>query len=263
MRVSVVMPTRDRPGHAVRALRSVVASCAEYGRGVEVVVVDDASRVELRRVVEAEFGALVRVVRLPRSRGPGAARNAGVEAAGGDVVLFTDDDVVVHGRWVRELAVYLTDAPRSVGGVGGRVFALGGDVVSRYFEYHRLLDPFRTEDGVVLYLVTCNCAYRRDVLHAVGGFDEDLRRPGGEDPGLSFKVTNAGFQLHLHEPAVVWHDFRPGVRDFMRTCFRYGFGCRLQADRHWRGSPREPGADGPSARSSAAELSERATAPTR
>lgn len=234
--VSVVVPCHGRLASLQRAAASLLDARDHFDGGrVELLFVDDASPTP----VEAALAGLlddpaVRVVALPRNRGPSGARNAGIAAARGEIVLFTDDDVLVDRAWIRELAVYLRDAPRRVAGVGGRVYALGDDIFSRYYEYHRILDPFRMDDGTILYVVTCNCAYRRAVLDELGGFDEAIRKPGGEDPGLSFKARAAGYSLHLHEQAVVWHDFRPGLRDFARTFFRYGRGCRNQVDRHWK-----------------------------
>lgn len=233
---SVIVPCHGRLASLRRAVESLLVARAAFSGRTELIFVDDASPTP----VETALGEMlhepdIRVIRLPVNRGPSAARNAGIAAAQGDGVLFTDDDVVVDQRWIRELSVYLRDAPRQVAGVGGRVYALGKDIFSQYYEYHRILDPFRLDDGTILYVVTCNCAYRRSVLLSVGGFDEEIRKPGGEDPGLSFKVRAAGYTLQLHDQAVVWHDFRPGLRDFLRTFYRYGRGCRHQVKRHWRG----------------------------
>lgn len=241
--VSVVIPCHGRAVSLERAVRSVLASADRLDGLVEVILVDDASP---EPILDALRGHLddprVRYLRHETNRGPAAARNTGIAAARFEVVLFTDDDVVVAPSWIERLGRYLTDAPRRVAGVGGRVRALGSDLVSRYFEYHRILDPFRLPDGRVLYVVTACCGYRRHVLREVGGFDEDVKAPGGEDPGLAFKVTGAGYQLHVVEDAWVQHDFRPGIREFWRTFYRYGRGCRHQVDRHWRkfGPPERP-----------------------
>jgi GT2 family glycosyltransferase len=244
--VSVVMPCHKRIASLERAVRSVLASADAVDGEVEVVLVDDCSPTPIREALEHRItDPRVRYLRHDTNRGPAAARNTGVTAARHQIVLFTDDDVVVDVAWIERLARYLADAPRRVGGVGGRVRALGDDLFSRYFEYHHILDPFRMDDGRVLYVVTACCGYRRSVLQEVGGFDEDVKAPGGEDPGLAFKVAGAGYELHVVEDALVHHDFRLGLRNFWRTFRRYGSGCRHQVERHWKGfaPPRRAGAE--------------------
>lgn len=235
--VSVIVPCHGRLASLRRAAASLLDARDGFRDGeVELLFVDDASPIPVEDALAGlRDDPSVQILRLPSNRGPSGARNTGIAAARGEIVLFTDDDVVVDRAWIHALATYLRDAPRRVAGVGGRVYALGQDLFSRYYEYHRILDPFRMDDGTILYLVTCNCAFRRSVLQALGGFDEAIRKPGGEDPGLGFKARAAGYSLHLHEEAVVWHDFRVGFRDFARTFFRYGRGCRHQVDHHWKG----------------------------
>lgn len=236
LRVSVVMPCHQRLRSLERAVRSVLASADALSGEVEIILVDDCSPVSVEDALHSRLhDPRVTVLRHTKNRGPAAARNTGIARAQYDLVLFTDDDVVVDRAWIDRLARYLHDAPSRVAGVGGRVRAMGSDIFSRYFEYHHILDPFRMDDGRVLYVVTANCGYRRRVLHEVGGFDEGVRAPGGEDPGLAFKVAGAGYELHIVEDAVIHHDFRPGLRDFFRTFHRYGTGCRHQAARHWKG----------------------------
>jgi GT2 family glycosyltransferase len=244
--VSVVMPCHDRLASLERSVRSVLVSANAVDGEVEVILVDDGSPTPIREALERRIAdPRVRFLRHAVNRGPAAARNTGVAAARNEIVLFTDDDVLVDVAWIDRMARYLADAPRRVGGVGGRVRALGNDLLSRYFEYHHILDPFRMDDGRVLYVVTACCGNRRSVLEEVGGFDEDVKAPGGEDPGLAFKVAGAGYELHVVEDALVHHDFRLGLRDFWRTFRRYGRGCRHQVERHWKGfAPlRRAGAD--------------------
>jgi GT2 family glycosyltransferase len=234
--VSVVMPCYARLASLERAVRSVLAAADEVTGDVEVILVDDCSPTPIREAMEQRIAdPRVRFLRHATNRGPAAARNTGVASAQYETVLFTDDDVVVDIKWIERLGRYLTDAPRRVGGVGGRVRALGNDLFSRYFEYHHILDPFRMDDGRVLYVVTACCAYRRSVLLEVGGFDEEVTAPGGEDPGLAFKAAGAGYELHVVEDAFVYHDFRRGLRNFWGTFRRYGSGCRHQVARHWKG----------------------------
>lgn len=91
--VSVIIPTRDRPGLLRHALASVAAQCQE-GVRAEAVVVNDAG-VDVSDVI-AEVGGMlpVRLITFDRHRGLPAARNAGLAAAAGAAWAFLDDDDV-------------------------------------------------------------------------------------------------------------------------------------------------------------------------
>ena len=226
--LSIVIPCHGRIDLTELTLRSLCACPDQF----EVVIVDDASPESLEPLATRFADELdLRCARNPVNVGPAATRNRGVSLASHDVIAFTDNDCVVEPTWPRRLYEYLRDAPRGVAGVGGRVLAATSDVFSRYYTFHKILDPFLHE-GRYLYLVTANCAFRREALEAVGGFDEVIAVPGGEDPGLCFKLLEKGYSVHYREDAIVHHHYRTGARDFARTFFRYGRGCRVEADRH-------------------------------
>lgn len=85
--ISVIICTKDRPADVARAIELVRAS-GETGRAVEIVVVEEA---DAPRAIPG-----VRYVHLAREgRGFGAARNAGVRAAQGEILVFVDDDYEV------------------------------------------------------------------------------------------------------------------------------------------------------------------------
>lgn len=87
--VSVIVPTRDRPGVLHQALTSVLR---QSYRTVEVVVVNDGGQ-DVDATVRALGDRLdIRVIRLPASRGVSAARNAGIDVARGEYLAFLDDD---------------------------------------------------------------------------------------------------------------------------------------------------------------------------
>jgi glycosyltransferase involved in cell wall biosynthesis len=84
--VSVVVPAYQEAAHIARLLRSLRR---QHVAPLEVVVADDGSRDATASIAE-RHGA--RVLRLPH-RGPAAAKNAGAEAARGDVLVFLDGDM--------------------------------------------------------------------------------------------------------------------------------------------------------------------------
>src|SRR5436190_8396650 len=105
---SIVVPTRDRPGYLDVALASIVPQAA--AAGAEVIVVDDGSR-DAARVAEIATRRGARCERLREPRGLNAARNAGVAAAGADLVVLVDDDVEAPPGWLDALLAGAAAAP--------------------------------------------------------------------------------------------------------------------------------------------------------
>ena len=85
--------------------RAIDSALAQEDVEVEVIVVDDASPDETAAIVKAMTDPRVRLIRLPENRGPGGARNAGLDAARGDWVAILDaDDTVRPARLTRMIA---------------------------------------------------------------------------------------------------------------------------------------------------------------
>lgn len=210
---SVVIPTFNRAASLERCLRALPLD-------LEVVVVDDGSTDGTPGVPERVSHPRLRFIRKSNG-GPATARNRGTRTATGSIIVFTDDDCVPSPGWPWPLVDRLSREPPSVGGVGGRVLPLGNGLVSRYSTFHRILEPPQS----CSYLVTANCAYRREAFEAVGGFDESIRKPGGEDPDLAFRVRARGYGLAFEPSALVRHDYRENPLDLARTFYRYGKGC--------------------------------------
>ena len=221
--VTVVVPTRDRPDMLDRCLRSVRAAVTTDD---EIVVVDSASR-DAAAVAEVATRHSARLVRC-RRKGVNRARNAGWQAARHDLLLFTDDDVVVDGGWVDEFvraAQTHADAAFFTGWVG----VLDGQhdrwsVAVKDDPAPALLTGATT--GVIGH--GANLALRRSSLAAVGGWDEALGSGGrfasAPEVDLFDRLFAAGHVGWFEPRARAFHDQWRGTGDVVRLQFRYGVG---------------------------------------
>lgn len=102
--LSVVIPTWNRARLVCEAIESALA---QRPRDIEVIVVDDGSTDNTSRQLAQRFGSRIRLQRMPHRRGIGAARNAGVAQATGELLAFLDsDDLWLEGRLETELRVF-------------------------------------------------------------------------------------------------------------------------------------------------------------
>lgn len=105
--VSVVIPNFNREAELQRAVDSVLAQ--DY-TPLEVVVVDDASTRPVKLNLPPEKRELLRWVQLEVNGGGATARNAGIDAARGELVAFLDsDDVWTTDKLARQVAAYIAD----------------------------------------------------------------------------------------------------------------------------------------------------------
>ncbi len=182
--IAVVVPVRDRPILLLRALHSVLA---QTFRPAAVIVVLDApggrksEDAHAARSLEASFErlAIPLVLVEGETRGPAAARNAGVRATDHDWIAFLDSDDAWHANKLARQADYLARRPHLV----------ACQTRERWFRFDReLAQPERLRprrgrflrDALHTCLVACSSVViRRDAFWEVGGFDESY--PACED----------------------------------------------------------------------------------
>ena len=231
--VSIIVPTRDRPS-ALRRCLAALAAQRDIG-AFEIIVVDDGSR-DMDQV--AEIAASLPLARLLRAggAGPAAARNAGVAAATGDYICFTDDDCEPEPEWAAKLVRFLQAGTDVAGGatVNGREgdpFVEASELIVR-----ELQESTRRRLTGRVFIPSNNLACRRSVLLA-HPFDERYSAPGGEDRAWCARVAAAGLTLTLERGAVVTHRPALDLRGFWRQHLRYGHGAyhfaRSTPDRDW------------------------------
>ena len=218
-----------------RDLETAVDSAAEQARTDDEVIVVVDHNVALRERAAAQWPA-ARVIDNAGPNGLSGARNTGIEAARGDVVVFLDDDARGEVGWLAALTAPY--ASESVVGTGGRAVPdwEGGRPDWFPLEFDWVVGcTYRgmpEETAVVRNPLGCNMSFRRTTLLESGGFRSDLGRVGrfplgGEETELSIRMQAADpTRLIVYVPdARVLHHVTPGRatwRYFRSRCYQEG-----------------------------------------
>ena len=227
-RISVVIPTRNGVATLAACLESLQASSLLPH---EIIVVDDASSDGTAEIAQRWE---CRVLRLVEPSGAARAKNLGGAVAKGDVLFFTDDDVIVSRDALARVTEVLSDA-RVAGVVGLLDHAIPfDDLASNFknlwmrFTYARL--P-RERIGV---FYTSVAAMRREIYLRLGGFDENYRGASiAEDTEFGQRAWAAGHLLVLDERVVVTHCKRYTPRQVLVTDFLRARALMLMRLRKW------------------------------
>jgi len=208
--VSVVIPSYNRSESVVRLVRALATERNSAITTEIIVVLDgstDDSEQRLRTVTKSEVPNLI--VHRQENRGRAAARNAGIAASTGDVLLFLDDDVLPTGPIIRQHL----EALRNADAVLGRIKHGGSSDEPRYMtdlstEFHesrhtRLQKSTASIDATEVF--AGNLSVKRSWLELVGEFDEEFSGYGCEDWDLGERLLAAGATFAYSPEAEVVH----------------------------------------------------------
>lgn len=131
-RVSVIMPTRERPEQARRCLERLWQTSVGYD--VEAVAVVDGDSATAEAISESGLG---RVIMLPERMGAVRAWNLGAAAATGDVLVLAADDLWWFHGWIGEMLEQMAAFPGGDGMVGLNDLAQNGALLATHYAVSR------------------------------------------------------------------------------------------------------------------------------
>lgn len=258
--VSIIIPTNGRPTKLARCLASLARQELPTDIELEVIVaVDGGDSVEID--IPRETPSNTRFLRLA-CLGAAAARNAAIDQAKGELLIFSNDDTYPRRDWVREHLIgqqrrassgMLLGETRWMAWPDPTVFDGLLRDTSMVFFYDQMQDG---QSYGFRHFWTCNASVPKSMVQAVGGFNARLRPVFFEDCEIAFRIERKfsdrvfyhPLAVNVHDHRLTWEDYcnrerllgRMAVRlaDANIACFEAIYGSTdvrtMAADfRHW------------------------------
>lgn len=234
--LSIVIPTYQRRDSLLRTLASLRTQTLSPNHYEVIASVDGSTDGSAEAVRRFAAPYALSVVEGP-NRGRAPACNAGIRAAAGSVVVLLDDDMEASPGFVAAHArAHEVPVERAVVGAAPILTVPGSPAFVRYMakgfraRLERLGQPgyrLRFRDAY-----TGNFSVRREVLLAVGGFDEAFRVYGHEDYELALRLQESGVELVYDAEACAHQHYEKTFAEFARDGIARGRTAVLFADKH-------------------------------
>ncbi len=230
-KISVIIATRNSERFIGECIESIMNQ--DY-RNFELIVVDDFSVDSTKKKIKLmQKNYPVKLIELKQHSGISKARNNGIKIAQGELIAFTDDDIIATKSWLTELIKGFTD---------NKTVSVGGPnlVPKNASEKEKTVDEIlgfisgigssyiKKSDKIieVKHNPSCNSIYTKEILEKINGFNENLS--SNEDAELDYKIRKAGFKIKFNPKAIVFHHRKDSAKKLFNQAFWFALG-RMQA----------------------------------
>lgn len=235
--LSVIIPTRNREkklGRTLQALslQSLPPDC------FEVIVVNNQSNDGTVKIAQEYVRRFARWKLISETTmGAAAARNRGIEASQGQILVFLDDDVVPDASLLAEhLATHRQHEGVAVLGLVRFPWKGQESGLLWWLAWRpELLQSFRFTDSSnvpFLHFYTCNLSLPRRLLMTPFQFDESFHGYGFEDIDFGYRLIRSGHRIVFNPQASALHDFRVPYSEFVQRQYRAGQSLHLFLGKH-------------------------------
>jgi len=223
---SIIIPTYNRADELLE-LFATFETLNFPREGFEVVVADDGSTDSTPELIKETQQKNTFTLRYftQQKKGPGAARNLGMEKAAGDFFIFIDSDVLLPEDWLLHISDALNREQAAAFG-GPDTFLKSFPPLLKAINYS--MTSFITTGGLrgkkgkklaKYYPRSFNMGLSRVLWEKIGGFHP---RFYGEDIEFSHRIINAGAKVVFIESAYLYHKRRTNLRKFYSQVFKMG-----------------------------------------
>ena len=222
MYFSIIIPVYNRPEEIKELLESLVDS--DYKKQFEIVIVEDGSKMTCKDVLENFSNSLKISYHFKENSGPGDSRNYGMNVAKGDYFIIFDSDCIIPCQYLSEVEKELND--KYVDCFGGPDKALDSFTdIQKAINF--AMTSFLTTGGIrggsekvtKFQPRSFNMGISKKAFEISKGFGNI--HPG-EDPDLSIRLWNLGFETKLFSNAYVYHKRRIDWEKFSIQVNKFG-----------------------------------------
>jgi GT2 family glycosyltransferase len=218
MTITVAIPCYNGGTYISGCIESLLAQTSPPDA---ILVVDDGSTDQSATIISHYP---VRLVSHEQNKGLAAARNTALSHASTELIAYVDADATADPSVVERLVAVFNNA--SIAGAGGRgIEAVQETIYDRWRSLHASQGYGQRFLPKVDHLYGLCMAYRREVLQAIGGFDNRLRS-NAEDLDIGYRLVDAGYSLVYEPQAVVYHkrqDTFESLRRAMHQWYYWAF----------------------------------------
>ncbi len=231
MKATIIAPTFNASKEITRALESWASQDFPKSE-FEVLVIDNYSTDGTKEIVDELSKKYANVRYVADKSRPSAARNLGIKLAGGDVVIFFDNDSVAQPNYLGTLLNFINEhneidivgGPQTNSEEGGFFARAGGATLTSFFGTFTMSSRYKKTklnlDADEFSLTTANVAIRKKVFEKIAPFNTNIYP--GEDPELFARAKNNGFKIAFNPELAVTHGRRPTLKAFCKMFFVYG-----------------------------------------
>lgn len=215
LQVSVIVPAYNAATTITDCVHALKTQQVDFP--YEIIVVDDASADDTGALAAA---AGADVILHENRRGAAASRNSGIAKAKGRLICFTDADCTPAPDWIQKIIKPFE--VEEIVGCKGIYATKQKEVVARFvqIEYEDKYDLLHKQTRID-FIDTYSAGYRRSVLIANDGFDEDFTYL--EDQELSFRLATRGYAMVFQPEALVYHYHSNTLWRYFRKKFTIGY----------------------------------------
>jgi glycosyltransferase involved in cell wall biosynthesis len=235
--LSVIIPAYNRE----EKLKIVLDSLAKqtYPRNkFEVLVIDDGSGETTREMLKSSEPLLKLRYFKGENKGANAARNLGIKEAGGEIIFFTGDDIVLDKNLLSEHMKYQEKYDKVV--VIGKTLPWPKFTETPFRKFMQLRSENRYRDlkrhkenlrGAHTFSAG-NSSLPREVLFELGLFDEDLKKYGWQDIEFGYRLERRKIKRVFNENALAYHYHYVDFETFCRRMVQVGWGAVIVWRKH-------------------------------
>ncbi|MEZ4593164.1 MAG: glycosyltransferase family 2 protein [Chloroflexota bacterium] len=226
MKISLVIPTYNRLDSLKRVLSGLENQIDVSLSDFEVIVISDGATDDTNEYLTTLVTPLNLVPILQKNGGAAAARNSGIKAASGELILFLDDDVFPTPRLIAEHLDVQGKYAENVAVLGPMRTPSDFDMAPWVLWEQAMLEKQYTAmregewEPTARQFFTGNTSLPRKCLLEQGGFDTQFRR--AEDVELAYRLAGAGLKFVYHEKAIGYHYAHRSFNSWLDIPYAYG-----------------------------------------
>lgn len=222
MYFSLIIPVYNRPEEIEELLESIVLS--DFKENFELVIVEDGSSIPCKNNLEKFDNKLNISYYFKENSGPGDSRNFGMKKAKGDYFLIFDSDCIIPKEYLSEVSKNLQKTYVDCFGGPDKALETFSDIQKAI---NFAMTSFLTTGGIrggsekidKFQPRSFNMGLSKKAFEVSGGFGNI--HPG-EDPDLSIRLWNLGFETKLFSSAYVYHKRRIDWNKFSVQVNKFG-----------------------------------------